>query len=535
MMETKTKYLFLLLVVGGVMFFHNLGGRDLWEPDETRYAVAAREMRETGNWMLPHLNGEVYAEKPPLFFWFVNLSVFCLGKDTELAIRFPSALAGLAIVVLTFFFGSELFNLRTGLFSSLALATCFFFLQLSRWVMLDSLFTFLFFLSLFCLYKGFEREEGRQKRYLLAGLFMALGVLTKGPIAYLVIIILVLLGLFQKQMTAIWNRKLLFGVLFSFGVVFLWLLPACCAGGEDYTRRILLGQTIGRLTGTEKHFHPESIFFYFLRFPIDFFPWIVFLPASILSGLQRRKDLKKGFLFLIVWFLAVFFFFNLSKGKKDNYLLPLYPAAAMMIGLFWDSELGDLERRRGLVWGLVFLTLLFLSGVILFGTGIAEKLYPALIGYHSLGLWGLLYFLLGSFLSVLLILKRKKRASFITFTVTLMFFHLFLSGVLLPGFNSQLSMREFSAGVLKRMKPGDELKTMYPKYYGLLYYTRRPYIEEIKEGNQLDQAFRSPQRVYVVVQTKRLEQIRKSEEIQVETVEQIKVGNQCLSLISNQQ
>jgi 4-amino-4-deoxy-L-arabinose transferase-like glycosyltransferase len=181
----RTKYLFLLLAIGALLFLFKIGDRDLWDPDETRYALVAREMRESGNWILPHLDGSVYAEKPPLFFWLVNLSSLILGEDSEFANRLPSALAGLACLLITLLFGERLFHLRIGFLSGLALATCFLFPQLSRWMMLDSLFTLLFLLTLLTFYRGVEREENRRRDYLLAGLFMGLGVLTKGPIAYL--------------------------------------------------------------------------------------------------------------------------------------------------------------------------------------------------------------------------------------------------------------------------------------------------------------------------------------------------------------
>jgi len=178
----------ILISLGAIVFLFHLGARDLWDPDETRYAVVAREMREGGNWILPHLNGAIYAEKPPLYFWLVNFSVFFLGEDSELANRLPSVLAGLGTLILMFYFGSRLFNSLVGFISSLILATCFFFPQISRWMMLDSLFTLLFLLTLYCFYLGYEKEEGRRKYYLFAGLFMGLGVLTRGPIAYLTLV-----------------------------------------------------------------------------------------------------------------------------------------------------------------------------------------------------------------------------------------------------------------------------------------------------------------------------------------------------------
>ena len=529
-MGIKTKYLLLLLLAGASLFLFNLGARDLWEPDETRYAVVAREMRESGNWILPHLNGKIYAEKPPLFFWLVNLSTFLFGENSEFTNRLPSALAGLMTVIVTFLFGGKLFNLRVGFLSAMVLATSALFPQLSRWMMLDSLFTLLFLLTLFYFYLGFENEEKRRKYYLVAGFFIGLGVLTKGPIAFLVIPIFVIFAFSQKKVKAFWNVYLLWGTLLSFLVIFLWLLPACWIGGEDYTKRILFGQTVGRLAGEEKSFHPEPFYFYFIRFPIDFFPWIVFLPSAILLGFRKGEEIRKKFLFLLIWFLWIFFFFTLSKGKKDNYLLPLYPAAAILIGFFWDSGLRSSEGKWGAISGLIFLALLFSMGSLLFFIGIPEKLYPILAPFHSLVLWVLLYLFLGSFLSFLSFLKNKRVLSFIILAITFGLFQLHLS-FLLPKFNSQRSMKAFSERILKRVGPEDELKIFSNRYHGLLYYTQKPYIEQVESMNRLSEILQSPQRVFVVIPLKYLNRIKKGLNMEVEPIEQTKIGSQDLGLI----
>ncbi len=237
-MKVKTKYFLILVFVGGLVFLYNLGARDLWEPDETRYAVVAREMKETGNWIVPHLNGAIYSEKPPLFFWLVNLSTLLLG-DNEFANRLPSALAGLITVLVTFLLGARLFGVRAGFLSGLVLVTGFFLSQISRWMMLDSLFTLFFLLSLFFFYQGYKNEERRRVYYLVAGGLIGLGVLTKGPIAFLSIPIFLILGLLEKDVKKIWNRDLLWGALLSLALVLAWVIPACWIGGDDYTRRIL--------------------------------------------------------------------------------------------------------------------------------------------------------------------------------------------------------------------------------------------------------------------------------------------------------
>ena len=241
-MDMSRKYVFALLAIGTVLFLFSLGGRNLWKPDETRYAVIAREMKETGNWILPKLNGEVYAEKPPLSFWLVNLSTFFLGRNNEFANRLPSALAGLMILLVTFLLGEKLFSLRVGFLSAMVLGTSILFPQLSRWMMLDSLFALFFLLALFCFYLGYEKEQRRRRYYLLAGFFNGLAILTKGPIAYLTLPIFLIFAGFQRNLKGFWCRDLLLGFLLSVMVVLIWWIPAWWVGGKDYIHWILLSR-----------------------------------------------------------------------------------------------------------------------------------------------------------------------------------------------------------------------------------------------------------------------------------------------------
>lgn len=524
-------FFIIVLFVGILVFLFNLGGRDLWDPDETRYAVVAREMRETGNWILPHLNGNIYAEKPPLYFWLVNFSVLFLGEDSELANRLPSALAGLITILITFLFGERLFNARVGFLSGLVLATCFFFPQISRWLMLDSLFTLLFLLTLYCFYLGYENEEDRRKQYLLAGLFIGLGVLTKGPIAYLSLPIFVIFAFSQKEIKKVWNRNLLLGFLLSLVVVFIWLIPACWLGGEDYTKRILFEQAAGRLTGSGKHFHPKSFLFYLIRFPVEFLPWTIFLPSAILFGLRKGKN--KESLFISIWLIFVFLFFTLSWGKKDNYILPLYPAAAMMVGFLWDSKIRSQKEGKGFIPGFLFIITLLLIGSILFLNGVPQRLYPALTAFHSTVLSVLLYLLVGSFLSLFFFYKKRRWASFICLVVTFTVFHLHLSYTLPSKFNAQRSMKAFSEKVLKKMEKGDELKMCFFRSPGLLYYTRKPLIEEIWEKGRFLEVLQLPQRVFIVIQKGDLEQLKRELKNEIEPIEQERVGHWDLTLVSN--
>ena len=302
-------------------------------------------------------------------------------------------------------------------------------------------------------------------------------------------------------------------------------------GGVDYSKRILLGQTIGRLAEGGKHFHPKSIFFYFVRFPIEFLPWTIFLPSAILFGLRKGKN--KEFLFISIWFIFIFLFFTLSKGKKDNYILPLYPAGGMMVGVLWDSHIRSREEGKEFILGFIFIILVLLIGSFLFLTGVPQRFYPALTAFHSTVLSVLLYLLVGSFLSLFFFYKKRGWASFISLVVTFTILHLHLPYSLPSKFNAQRSMKAFSEKVLSRMEEGDELKMCFFRSPGLLYYTRKPLIEEIWGKGRFLEVLQLPQRVFIVIQRGDLNQLKRDLQIEIVPVEQLRVWHWDLTLVSN--
>jgi 4-amino-4-deoxy-L-arabinose transferase-like glycosyltransferase len=528
----RTKYLFILLAVGALLFLFRIGERDLWDPDETRYALVAREMRESGNWILPHLDGNVYAEKPPLFFWLVNLSTFVLGKDSEFGNRLPSALAGLACLLITFLFGERLFHPQIGFLSGLALATCFLFPQLSRWMILDSLFTLLFLLTLLTFYHGYEQEGTRRRDYLLAGFFMGLGVLTKGPLAYLPIPIFLIFTLLRREAKKFWNLNLLYGFLISLTVVLIWFVPASYLGGKEYTERMLLQQSFGRFAEGGRHFHPKPFYFYFLRFPMEFLPWAFFLPAAWFVGIRRMKE--KEILFLFIWFFFILLFFTLSKGKKDNYILPLYPSAAIMVSVLWNEPFLKRREKRGLVGGLLGLAILSFIPFILWLSALPQTYYPALLPYAHLVMTFLVLFLIGSFCSLVLYLKKRPLGSFLSLVITFALIYLYIAYSLPPILNPKWSMRPFAESILKRMEADDELKICFFQSPGLVYYTRKPPIETIQSESRFWEVFHSPKRFFFVIKSENFKLLKEKNRMEISPLEQTRVGDRNLLLISNQ-
>ncbi len=362
---------------------------------------------------------------------------------------------------------------------------------------------------------------------------MGLGVLTKGPIGYLPIPIFFLFAFFRKEIKKFWNRNLLWGCVFSVILVLLWWLPACWLGGKDYIYWLLFKQAVGTFVQGETHFHPEPFYFYFLRFPAEFFPWIVFLPAAFIFGLRKESGRRKEFLFLSVWFLFIFIFFTLSKGKKDNYLLPLYPAAALMVGSLWDLGLPSKEGKKGFLPGLLLLSSLFCVSLILFLLGVPQKLYPELIDYRWQALSMLAYLSAGCLLSLFFFVKEKRGVAFLSLMAAFALFHVQVFSFLPARLNPKRSAKAFSAKILERMKSGDELKTYRLKNNGLLYYTRMPYIESIQNKDRFVEIFNSSKRVFIVAYPEISDLLRKETGVEIIPIERGKVGHWEYVVVSN--
>ena len=167
----KWGQLLVLFGVCFVLFFVNLGQWDLWNPDEPRYAQVSREMVSSGDWILMHLNGQVYGEKPPLFFWAIGLSSFLMNGFNSFSARFPSALFGTLTVLLTFFLGKKLYCSRTGFLSGLVLATNVEFAYLATRANIDATLTFFTTASLLC----FIHWYGDRKRLSIYGFYRCHG------------------------------------------------------------------------------------------------------------------------------------------------------------------------------------------------------------------------------------------------------------------------------------------------------------------------------------------------------------------------
>ncbi|MCB7128984.1 MAG: glycosyltransferase family 39 protein, partial [Candidatus Brocadiales bacterium] len=314
--ETDKPSLIILVVFSLIMFFLNLGGRDLWAPDEGQYAQISQEMIETGEWIIPHLNGTPTAQKPPFFNWAVSVLSLPAGRVTELTARLPSAIMGMVGVLAVYWLGMGLFGRRTGLLSALILATSPIYFHQARWVQVDMVYSTFVCLTLVCFYYGYVNETDRRKYFLLGTVFMSLGTLSKGPAAIVVPGLVILLFLvLRKRLREFLTRDLLLYLVVCIILISPWYIFVYLKAGTDFAWEVIVKHNFYMFFETWSHKRP--FYYYFMNLPWEFFPWIVFLPAAILNMLSKDEERDQR-LFLFVWFIGMFCFFSLSQAKQGK-------------------------------------------------------------------------------------------------------------------------------------------------------------------------------------------------------------------------
>ena len=327
-----------------------IGSRDLWNPDEPRYAEVAREMLlpplELENFLVPRLNGERYDHKPPLHFWSIALFGALHGGVDEVAARLPSLLAGVGSVLAVFALAGRLFGRRTAWLAAPVFLTSALIMWNGRVGQIDMTLTFLELLAILFWVRGrsWAADDPPQARAPggsagnLANLafFACLGLATlaKGPVGLIVPLLAVVACLaFERDRAGIADLRLGRGLLVWAAIVLAWFGPAVWLAGKSYFDALILDQTVSRYA--EATYHPRPWHYYFRTLPGTFAPWTLLAPVAIYASWRssRREPASReagAVRFLLIWIASTFVFFSLSGGKRTVYLLALAAPLAML-------------------------------------------------------------------------------------------------------------------------------------------------------------------------------------------------------------
>lgn len=318
----------LILVTVALMFW------PLIPVDETRYLSVAWEMWQHNEFLVPHLNGEAYSHKPPLLFWLIQAGWWLLGVNDQWS-RLVPALFALGSLFMTRALARQLWPDRP----RIAQLAPFIVLGSQFWalftpaVMFDLVLTFWALVGLYGALLTTRDGANPLWGWLITGAAIGLGVLTKGPVILLHILIPLVSAPWWLAGRNIrwrcWYAGMVGAVLVGAAIALAWAIPAALAGGPDFARAIFWGQTAGRVT--ESFAHARPWWWYLALLPLILFPWFVWPDLwRALGGLIKRDLSDTGVRFCLAWFLPVFIAFSLVSGKQAHYLLPLFPAFALL-------------------------------------------------------------------------------------------------------------------------------------------------------------------------------------------------------------
>lgn len=380
----STRHVLLLLALCGILFFWNLGALGLTDRDEGRNAEAGREMLETGDWMSPTFNYEPRYAKPVLVYWLMSASYKTFGVS-EFAARFPSALFGLGLVLMLYLFLTRLRDANTGLLGALMLALNLQMIGLNRMALTDSVLIFFTTLSLFAFWLGFQTTRERRPWMWVCYVAMGIATLAKGPVGFLVPLIVVSLYLsLTKQWRQFWQEgRPLAGTALTILIALPWYAGMWWLHGSEYTDSAQ-ANTVGRFLKPMEG-HSFGFLFYVPVLLLGFFPWSGWLlfawPQTFKSWRAAQKTdvtgdtsrmttggttdhaalsgespapssltphpspIDKLDWFAAAWIFATFVFFTLSSTRLPHYIGPLFPAAAILTASYWSRCVREPSTR----------------------------------------------------------------------------------------------------------------------------------------------------------------------------------------------
>lgn len=353
-----------------LLLLASLWGRPDIPVDETRYVSVAWEAWLGGDWLVMHMNGHAYHHKPPLLFWLIGLGWSLFGVNDWWP-RAITALSSFVCVLLIVQIAARLWPERRAVPTTAGwlLLTGLYWLLFSTSVMFDILLTAFTLIALLGVLDAWQ--NGGRRGWLLCGVALGLGVLTKGPFILLFVPPVALAGAWwggERARGRQWWGGVFAACVLGAGIALLWVMPAAMLGGDEFRNAILWRQVAGRVSGELAHRQP--FWFYIPAGLVLFFPLVLSRHAWGAAFRQGRQITDRGTRFLICWAVPSLAALSLSGGKQIHYILPLWPALVLLLAAGWDkaNEYG----ARGL----------YLVPIVIASLGVGLVIAPLWVGKH---------------------------------------------------------------------------------------------------------------------------------------------------------
>jgi 4-amino-4-deoxy-L-arabinose transferase-like glycosyltransferase len=456
-----------------------LGIRDPWPADEPRFAALARDMALSHEWLFPRVGGDLYQDKPPLFFWLLAICFKIFGS-VKASFLVPSFLAAGGILFLIYDFGRRSVSREAGLAAALITVCTLQFLMVTRGAQIDATLCFLTTLSLYALLRHCLLGPA-WGWYFVGGFAAGVGIFTKGVGFLPVLVLIPYFALRAARWQGLANIEAGKGgwrwwlaPLAMLLAVSLWFVPMLLAvamsGSPEYAAyrdEILFKQTVSRYAAAWHHVKP---WYYFIVevIPALWLPWSLLLVWLLPRFKAAFKERDARVWLPIFWLLIVLLFFSASPGKRGVYLLPALPALALAALPFLESLLSRTGVRRA---GFVLAGLFFVAGVVFaIGLGVHAKFAVKAIEAANLRSTTAFYVyvaLCGAGLAF-----AFARVPLAAWPVALGSLAVVFSYFIAPAMNGERSGSDFVRGMLAQVKSGEQLALVNYKEQFLLYLDR---------------------------------------------------------------
>lgn len=496
------------MVIASAMFAPAVVGIPLYTKGEPREALVMQTILRTGQLALPLRNEDEIPSKPPLFHWIGAALSLVQGEVTETSAKLPSTIASVATIVATLLFGLRYLSLQHALLGAVVLATSAQWVSSSTIARVDMVLAAAISLGLFAFYSAYVRRQAIPWYCYAAG---AAAVLAKGPIGMVLPGAIIFLFLvWQRDWDYLWNKLNLRAAFGWLLVALSWYAAAAYSGGEAFVEKLILRENVLRVLDAEagKVGHDHPFYWYGPALLAGSAPWCFFLPLALwglVSSKQRpanstpSSETAKPMAFLGIWFAVTYVIFSLADSKRGVYLIPAYPALALLLA----SAVNDLLERGkddpdrsptilkvwiaatlvlvALPWALI---LLHASGIVsmsivdpIISESDRRNLGPILLmidaNARALAAGGLTVSLAAA-LGWTFVRRRAWTAAMATTTCALAITYAVGGGFFLREIAEHQTPRDFMPEVLATVGPDEALFSFGRTMYGEIFYGRRP-------------------------------------------------------------
>lgn len=530
MKKNRTVPILILILVCAFLFTWKLGSLTFVDEDEATYAKVAQEMVTSKDWIYPTCNYSPFIDKPPLIYWGNAFSFKLLGMN-EFAVRFWHAIIGVLGVLVTYFIAGELFSEKRGVFSGLILATSLQYFYQARMTLCDIPLTFFITLSLYFFLVFINHRN--TLFYYFSIVTIALATLTKGPIGIIVPVLIISSYLFftrEKLFVRNTGFHILTGLLVFFGIVAPWFVMQILHYKWRFIQEFFIYTNLERamhpIGFTSPTGKPDPFYYYIFVIVAGFLPWSGVMFHSIGSAIKSvwkyvkelsscPKEIKNEF-FVLVWAATVFIIFSIFGMKAPRYIMPIYPALAIISGKFFaeiancrHSGSGSVREKENGVKFLPFLLSIIFAPFIIAAVIVAKRVSPDAAMYMPVLSPTLIILGVGIFFSAASLLKNKKIA-FVCFFITAFASYVALIVFADKNFNNLRISKPFAEKVTQTLKEGDEIINYRPpsgEGVSIAFYTNHR-MNFVRDEKEIISRLNSNQKIFCVVRASDLKQLQ---------------------------